>query len=158
MKSNRMFTISSAAREYDVSRQAITLIIRNKRLNAIKKKHRWSFTQEDWEKYQSSRYDRRYSKRNGKLLYNPENGIISPRMLANELNVHIQHIYYLIRTGKIPVKRSKSAYVINRNDIPNIHEIVRASHKRTGPKKHGSGNQGHHKGRGKNAYKKISRI
>lgn len=112
-----MLNITLASKIYYITRQAIAIAIKNKRLNAVKIKNNWCFTQQEWNNYEKSRYDRKYSIRDGKYLYDIEKGVLSPSMIAKEFGVDAQQVYYLLRTENLPHQRVGHAYVINREDF-----------------------------------------
>jgi lipopolysaccharide export LptBFGC system permease protein LptF len=128
MSKNELLSITKAAKLYHVTSQSISIVIRSKRLNAHKNGHRWFFTQNDWNKYQKSKYDRKYSFREGNPLYDTEK--ISPKILADEMNVKTQRIYYLLRKNMIPYKKNGGAYVINRNEINEFKSLITQSEKK----------------------------
>ena len=113
----KILTIQETCEKFGLTRQAILLAIRSKRLNAVKIKGKWRFSPKDWQDYQSSKYDRKHSIRNGKPLYDMDNGFLSPCMVAKEFGVSTQHMYYLIRKDLIPYSRNGSAYVLNRKEM-----------------------------------------
>jgi hypothetical protein len=132
MKNHKTLTITQASNIYDITRQAIAIAIKSKRLNAVKVKKHWYFTQEDWDKYHNSRYDRKHSVRNGRHIYDIETGVLSPSMIAKEYNVKIQQIYYIIRKNILPYERVGFAYVIKKNEFEKIHKLFLKNRKKTG--------------------------
>ena len=156
---NTLLTITEASNMFNVTRQAIMIVIKSKRLNAKKEKSKWVISPEDWKSYLDTKYDRRFSVKDGEFLFDESLGKMSPKMLAQKFGVNIQHIYYLIRGKKIPACKKGGSYVISNEDIKNIEEVIKHSHKKTGPKvKNGLGNKSDYQRRRKNTYKKISRI
>lgn len=132
MENKKTFTITQASNIYDKTRQAIAIAIKSKRLNAVKVKKHWCFTQEDWDKYHNSRYDRKHSIRNGRRIYDVEKGVLSPSMIAKEYNVDVQQIYYILRKNILPHERVGFAYVIKKNEFEKIHKIFLKNMKKTG--------------------------
>jgi hypothetical protein len=111
--------VTQACRKYGVCRQSIFICIYNNRLKAKKVNGRWWFTVKDWNDYLSSKYHRKFSMKDGKKIYDIEKGIMSTSMIAHHFALDKQQIYYLLRKGVIPYKKSGSSYVILREDVSN---------------------------------------
>ena len=109
--------VSQACKRYNVRRQTIFLSIYKDRLKAKKVKNKWWFTVGAWKDYQKSKYDRSYSMKNGKHIYNIEEGIMSPTMISQQYGVNKQRLYYLIRQGVIPCQRVGCSYVVCKEDV-----------------------------------------
>src|SRR5580765_6443119 len=92
---NDVLTITTASHRYGLTRQAIFLSIRSSRLNAVKVGSIWTFTVKDWNDFVKSKYDRRYSKRKGKLIFSGDK--LSSSMVCELLNCDRQRLYYLTR-------------------------------------------------------------
>lgn len=124
-------TISEGADLYNLSRQAIFIAITKGKLKAQKIRGKWRFYQKDWLEYRRQRYDRRFLYRNGRKVYDPENGIISPSMASKIFGVPIQRLYYLIRNHEIPCARSGPSYILDRNYILNNIDWIFVKNKKS---------------------------
>jgi excisionase family DNA binding protein len=113
----KVLTISEAAELYDVTRQAIYVAIKLKKLKAKKDTSRWTIQLSDLEEYRRERYSRMKSTYEGEPLYNNEQGFFSIHQTAKILNVPAQKIYYATRTGMLRGTRKRAAWVIHADDI-----------------------------------------
>lgn len=127
---DKILTITEASERFDITRQAIVLAIKAKRLDAVKVKGKWRFSEKDWYSYLSSKYDRKHSLRDGVHLYDLENGMLSPGMVAKEFGVKTQHLYYLIRKRFIPYSKNGPAYILKRNEMIKHRNIIMDQHTR----------------------------
>ncbi len=113
----KVLTISEAAELYDVTRQAIYVAIKLKKLKAKKDTSRWTIQLSDLEAYRQERYSRMKSTYEGEPLYDNEKGFFSIHQTAKILNVPAQKIYYATRTGMLRGSRKRAAWVIHADDI-----------------------------------------
>lgn len=111
------YSITEAARRQGVTRQAIYVAIKQKKLKANKSSTRWTIKKEDLEEYKKNKYSRTKSTFNGELLFDNEKGFYSINQTASMLNVPAQKIYYATRTGQLKASRKGAAWVIHSNDI-----------------------------------------
>lgn len=74
----------------------------------------------DLGEYYKSRWDRKFSKFEGKDLFEP--GEYSPMMASRYLNVPLTRIYYLIYTKYLPTTRKNASWIINEKDLKNLKE------------------------------------
>lgn len=113
----KLVSISEAAELYDVTRQAIYVAIKLKKLKAKKDTSRWTIKLSDLEEYRRERYSRMKSVYEGEPLYDNEKGYFSIHQTAKILNVPAQKIYYATRTGMLRGTRKRAAWIIHANDI-----------------------------------------
>jgi excisionase family DNA binding protein len=121
---SKVVSITEAAKLNNVTRQAIYVAIKLKKLRAQKTTTRWTINVEDLETYRKSKYSREKSVFDGELLFNNNKGYFSVNQTAKVLNVPAQKIYYATRTGVLKAHRKGAAWVIHKEDI----EAYRASH------------------------------
>jgi excisionase family DNA binding protein len=110
-------SITEAARINNVTRQAIYVAIKQKKLKATKDATRWTIDIEDLENYKSSKYCRSKSVFEGELLFNNKQGFYSINQVAKMLNVPAQKIYYATRVGHLKAVRKGAAWVIHTDDL-----------------------------------------
>lgn len=110
-------TVSEAARIKKVTRQAIYLAIRLKKLKAYKYGDTWKVFRMDLKEYDKQRYSRITSTHNGELIFDDSQGLISIDKAAEMLGIPRQKVYYAARTGKLKAQRKKSAWVIAVEDL-----------------------------------------
>lgn len=116
-KSKKVVTITEAAELHDVTRQAIYVAIKLKKLKATKKTSRWMIDVEDLESYRRERYSRSKSTYNGELLFDNKKGFYSINQVAQILKVPAQKIYYATRVGQMKAQRRGVAWVIHASDV-----------------------------------------
>lgn len=111
-------SVSEAARIKKVTRQAIYLAIRLKRLKAYKHDDQWKVFLVDLQEYDSKRFSRIYhSSINGEPIFDEQNGYFSVDRASKMINIPKQKIYYAIRTGLLPAHRKRAAWVIHVSDL-----------------------------------------
>jgi len=111
-------SVSEAAKVKKVTRQAIYLAIRLKRLRAYKQEDKWQIFMSDLKEYDKNKFSRvHHSKINGKPVFDEEKGYMSVDTAAKKLNVPKQTIYYAVRTGKLKASRKNAAWVIHVKDL-----------------------------------------
>ena len=128
-ENKKVFTITEAARLNNVTRQAIYVAIKQKKLKATKYATRWLIRVEDLDTYKKGKYSRTKSMYNGELLFNNNEGFYSINQTAKMLNVPAQKIYYATRIGQLKALRKGAAWVVHVDDIKNYKEkyLVRPS-------------------------------
>lgn len=115
--SKKVVSITEAAKINNVTRQAIYVAIKQKKLKAYKDATRWTIDLEDLENYRRSKYSRTKSMFNGELLFDNHKGFYSINQVAKMLNVPAQKIYYATRVGLMKAQRKGAAWVIHMDDI-----------------------------------------
>ncbi len=115
----KMMSISDIGKIFPITRQAIFVAIKNKRLKAKKHGGQWRVNRDDLDEYFNGKYDRKYSKINGELIYDPHKGEISVIQATKILGIGKAHIYHAIRTKKIGHIRKGTAYILDIDDVKN---------------------------------------
>lgn len=110
-------SIVEAARLNRVTRQAIYLAIKQKKLKAYKNPVRWMIDLADLEEYRKQRYSRAKSLYDGELVFDPEKGYYSVNQVARALGVPVQKIYYAVRIELLKAERKGSAWVIHVDEV-----------------------------------------
>lgn len=111
-------SVSEAAKIKKVTRQAIYLAIRLKRLKAYMHADRWKIFLTDLKDYDQNLFSRlRHSTYAGKPIYDDEAGYYSVDKASKMLGVPSQKIYYAVRTGILKATRKNAAWVIHVNDL-----------------------------------------
>jgi excisionase family DNA binding protein len=118
----RLISITEAARLHNVTRQAIYVAIKQKKLKATKDASRWTIDLADLENYRRLRYSRTRSMFNGELLFDNTKGYFSVNQVAKMLQVPAQKIYYATRVGLMKAIRKGAAWVIHSDDVRNYEE------------------------------------
>jgi excisionase family DNA binding protein len=113
----KVVSITEAARINNVTRQAIYVAIKQKKLKATKDATRWTIHLDDLEEYRRNKYSRTKSMFNGELLFDNLKGYFSVNQAAKLLNVPAQKIYYATRVGLLKASRKGAAWVIHIDDI-----------------------------------------
>jgi excisionase family DNA binding protein len=115
-------TITEAAKLNGVTRQAIYVAIKQKKLKACKDTTRWTIDVSDLETYRQQKYSRSKSTFNGELVFDNNKGFYSVNQVAKVLGVPAQKIYYATRVGLLKAIRKGAAWVIHTNDIAKYRE------------------------------------
>ena len=115
-------TITEAAKINGVTRQAIYVAIKLKKLKATKVNSRWTINLKDLEDYRRQKYSRAKSMYNGELLFDNEKGFYSVNQVARMLGVPAQKIYYATRVGLLKAHRKGAAWVIHIEDVKSYQE------------------------------------
>ena len=109
------------ASEYaKVTRQAIYVAIKKKKLTAVKRRGRWCIFKKDLHSYQLNKHNRHLRVVDGERIYDPEKGLFSiPEvcmMISTKMKqpYSIQHLYYLVRSGQLKAFKRGSAWVISK--------------------------------------------
>lgn len=113
----KVVTITEAAKINNVTRQAIYVAIKLKKLRARKENSRWTIDLADLEEYRQNKYSREKSMFDGELIFDREKGYYSVKQVAERLKVPAQKIYYATRVGLLPAHRKGAAWVIHVDDI-----------------------------------------
>lgn len=118
----KVVSITEAARINNVTRQAIYVAIKQKKLKATKDATRWTIHLDDLEEYRKNKYSRTKSMFNGELLFDNRKGYYSVNQTAKLLNVPAQKIYYATRVGLLKATRKGAAWIISIEDIKGYQE------------------------------------
>ncbi len=121
-KKKRVVSITEAARLNNVTRQAIYVAIKQKKLKAHKDSTRWTIDLEDLEDYRRQKYSRAKSLYNGELLFDNDKGFHSVNQVAKLLGVPAQKIYYATRIGMLKATRRGAAWVVQAEDLREYQE------------------------------------
>lgn len=121
---DKVVSITEAAKINNVTRQAIYVAIKQKKLKAIKATTRWVINLNDLEEYRNNKYSRAKSVFDGELLFDNNKGYYSVNQAADMLGVPAQKIYYATRVGQLKAHRKGAAWVIHKDDI----ELYKATH------------------------------
>ncbi len=113
----KIVSITEAARINGVTRQAIYVAIKQKKLKATKDATRWKIHIDDLEDYRKQKYSRTKSMFDGELLFDNKKGFYSVRQVAELLNVPVQKIYYATRIGLIKASRKGAAWVVHIDEV-----------------------------------------
>ena len=113
----KVISITEAAKMNNVTRQAIYVAIKQKKLKAIKDKTRWTIHVDDLEEYRRNKYSRSKSMFDGGLLFDNKEGFHSVNQVAKILGVPAQKIYYALRSGMLKSSRKGAAWVIHIDSV-----------------------------------------
>ncbi len=114
---SKLVSITEAAKINNVTRQAIYVAIKQKKLKAMKQTTRWAIHLDDLEEYRAHKYSRTKSMYDGELLFDNNKGFYSVNQAAKMMNVPAQKIYYATRVGLLKAQRKGAAWVIHKDDI-----------------------------------------
>ena len=118
----KVLSITEAAELSNVTRQAIYVAIKLKKLRANKENTRWTIHMDDLDDYRHHRYSRTRSIFQGELLFDNYKGYFSINQTADMLGVPAQKIYYATRAGHIKGTRKGAAWVIQDGEIKRYRE------------------------------------
>ena len=117
-------SVKEAARLSGVTIPAIRFAIDKKRLKATKDptSGRLNITVADLEEYRRTKYSRKFSMHNGKLVFDNKRGLYSVAQAAELIGVDAQDIYYRIRKGELKSSRNRGSHVLHIDDIKEYQE------------------------------------
>jgi excisionase family DNA binding protein len=118
----KFVTLSEAAKINNVTRQAIYVAIKQKKLRAYKNPTRWIIDIEDLDQYRKLRYSRSKSMHNGELVFDNKKGFYSIQQASQILDVPYQKIYYATRIGLLKASRKGSAWIVHSDDLNKYKE------------------------------------
>ena len=118
----KVVSITEAARINNVTRQAIYVAIKQKKLKATKDATRWTIHLDDLDEYRKNKYSRTKSMFDGELLFDNRKGYYSVNQAAKVLGVPAQKIYYATRVGLLKAHRKGAAWVIHIEDLKGFQE------------------------------------
>jgi len=121
-KNEDWLTISETAKKCKVTRQAVYVAIKKKRLNAKLVNRVWVMHVTDVDLYRESRYDRVNSKINGEPIFDIARGYLSVNHASKLFGTNTQHIYYLLRTGQLHASKKGSAWVVNFDEVKRLFQ------------------------------------
>lgn len=121
-ETSKVVSITEAARINNVTRQAIYVAIKQKKLKATKDSTRWTIHLDDLDEYRKNKYSRTKSMYGGELLFDNIKGFYSVNQAAKLLGVPAQKIYYATRVGLLKAHRKGAAWVIHSDDIRGYQE------------------------------------
>ncbi len=113
----KIVSITEAARINNVTRQAIYVAIKLRKLRAVKETSRWMINLEDLNEYRKQKYSRTKSTFDGELLFDNNKGYYSINQAAKLLNVPAQKLYYATRANYLKASRKGAAWVIHIDDL-----------------------------------------
>lgn len=126
-------SLKAVADYYAMSRSAIVMAIRKKRLKALKNKNRWLVLRIDMEEYRKGRFSRIFQTHNGKLVFDKSKGLLSLKEVRDMfqeslgMNYPSQRLYYLLRLGKLKAFRCGSTWVVRLPDALDLLEKERTA-------------------------------
>lgn len=118
----KVVSITEAARLNNVTRQAIYVAIKQKKLKATKSATRWTIHLDDLNEYRNNKYSRTKSMFNGELLFDSHKGFFSVNQVAKMLGIPAQKVYYATRIGLMKAIRKGAAWVIHADDVKSYQE------------------------------------
>lgn len=118
----KVVSITEAARINNVTRQAIYVAIKQKKLKATKDATRWTIHLDDLNEYRRNKYSRAKSLYDGELLFDPNKGYYSVNQVAKILNIPTQKVYYATRIGLMKASRKGAAWVIQAEEVKQYQE------------------------------------
>ena len=118
----KVVSITVAARINNVTRQAIYVAIKQKKLRASKGATRWTINLDDLDEYRRQKYSRTKSRFDGELIFDNGRGRFSVNQVAKVLSVPVQKIYYALREGMLKGSRKGAAWVIHVDDVQEYKE------------------------------------
>ncbi|MDB6081586.1 MAG: uncharacterized protein JWO53_858 [Chlamydiia bacterium] len=118
----KIVSITEAAKINNVTRQAIYVAIKLKKLKATKDTSRWMINLDDLMDYRKQKYSRTKSTFDGELLFDNRKGFYSINQVAKMLNVPAQKLYYATRAGYLKASRKGAAWVIHNEDVKAYQE------------------------------------
>ena len=121
-ENKKLVSITEAARLNNVTRQAIYVAIKQKKLRATKDATRWSIHVDDLNDYKRNKYSRTKSTFEGELLFDNQKGYYSVNQAAKLLGVPAQKIYYATRSKLLKASRKGAAWVVHIDDIRTYQE------------------------------------
>jgi len=122
MTEDVMYTLDECGQYGNVTRQAVYLAIRKKKLKAKKVKGRWWISKKEYDIYRLNKFNRDTFKHNGEYIYDMEQGHFSVQQVCKIFTCTLkrpysqQRLYYLLRSGKIRGFRKGAAWVIAKDD------------------------------------------
>lgn len=116
-------SLSEVARYTNVTRQAIYVAVKKKKLSAVKVSGRYRIFKKDVERYQLNKYNRDLRMEDGELIFDTQKGFFSIRqvcqMISSEMDrsYSVQHLYHLVRSGQLKAFKRGYAWVVRLEDV-----------------------------------------
>lgn len=110
-------SVSEAARIKKVTRQAIYLAIKEKKLRAYRDGDSWRILLGDLYEYDKQRYSRENSVFNGELIFDESKGYVSFKKASEITKIPKQKLYYAARTGKLKFMKKNKSWVVKIDDL-----------------------------------------
>ncbi|HXF28389.1 MAG TPA: helix-turn-helix domain-containing protein [Chlamydiales bacterium] len=120
--SKKVVSITEAAKLNNVTRQAIYVAIKLRKLKATKDTSRWMIDMNDLAEYRRTKYSRSKSMFGGELLFDNNKGYYSINQVAKILGVPAQKLYYATRSGYLKASRKGAAWVIHQDEVKSYQE------------------------------------
>lgn len=117
-ESEGVITVSQAAKKNNLTRQAIFFAIKSKRLKAKKENDIWIIKESDLEEY----FNKKYS-RSKQFIIDTSKGFYSISETAHFLGKKTNHIYYLVRMGRLKSHRQGAAILIEKEELHKFAEF-----------------------------------
>lgn len=122
--SNEYLTLTEAAFRNHSSRPNIFKAIKNKKLKAEMVRGKYKISQDDLEEYKENKWSRSKAQMpNGKYVFDKSLHEYSVAEAAKMLRVSTFHIYYAIRTGRIPYVEKGGYKVLKEKDILSYRDL-----------------------------------
>jgi excisionase family DNA binding protein len=122
------FSLKDAAEYAHVSRQAVYLAIHKRGLKAKKVDGQWRISRKDYDEWRAQKYNRDLVKQDGEFLFDLDKGTLSVNQAAKVISeslkrhYHAQHLYYLLRLGKLKAMKKRTTWVLFKEDVVDIIE------------------------------------
>lgn len=122
------FSLREAAEYAHVKPQAIYVAFRRKKIPAEKNGKKWIVKRSDLDVYRENKYNRDLYKSGGELIFDPEKGHFSVVHVAKVIShitgrrLSVQHLYYLIRKGRLTAFKKGGHFVIKKEDALELLE------------------------------------
>lgn len=116
-----MLSVTECSHKFQRTRPAIYYIIKKNRVKVTKTKTKtktkWMIDPQDLETYLKERWDRKFSKIDGNLVFDESKGEISVRKASEILGCDMNHTYHACKRGLIPTTKKKCSWVIKIEDV-----------------------------------------
>lgn len=119
-----LMTVSQAAKKNKVTRQAVFFAIKMKKLRARKENNSWLIEEKDLQEYLKYKYCRSKSHIDGELIFDKKKGFYSIADAAKFLGKTMNHVYYLVRVGKIQTHRHGGTIIILNKELYRYAEYM----------------------------------
>lgn len=120
---DRYLSTDEAAIKSGVTRQAVYLAIKKKKLKADKiGSWYYQIKESDLKEYRINKFNRDNSTFEGKPLYDVSKGEYSLKKAAEYLGMDYTHLYCHMRAGRIPTQRRGSAWIFQQKDLDEWNE------------------------------------
>ena len=122
MNPDDLLTITEAAEYSRVSRQAVYVALKDKRLLGFQRKNKWFVRRADLDYYRSQKYIGDNRKNAGKKIFNLEEGRYSVHQVAKFMAAGLgrpytmNRVYFLLMKGRLKALRVGAAWVIMKED------------------------------------------